>query len=78
MTCTMGGCGLALVGVGSLLSHTSLRRSPELAATSSPSSQLGSRGTKMEGAARFHPAPPPRRLHTKGQPLLLLQGHPWN
>lgn len=27
-------------------------------------------GTKMEGAARFHPAPPPQRLHTKGQPLL--------
>lgn len=59
-----------LGGLGSLLSHTSPRRSPELSATSSPSSQLGSQGTKMEGAASFHPATPPRQLHTKGQPLL--------
>lgn len=39
-------------------------------ATLRHSSQLGSRATKMEGAARFHPAPPPLRRHTKGQPLL--------
>lgn len=52
------------MGADSLLNHATL------SATSCTSSQLGSRGTKMEGAARFHPALPPQRLHTKGQPLL--------